>query len=287
MAGTEGDSLDIKPIAPKADQPEGQSQSMASGADATRQFRQALLVWGAFILAAILLNGTIPFALGTDLRAWTASPAKSILLPLVFYGVFFLALPLILIKGWRTVRRPDFLIPLCLAIAGVTFWRFFWPGATLAVVVLAYLHRRFDLSNYGVRSKGWKADALAVALMGLLGLIPVLMQPARSSLSMTAAITACVGRLFGNPASSVENLFYFGFMTERLSYRTGKWLTPLIIALMYTAHEISNPEYWYGGMNFVLVLIGVALWAGIYLWRRNAVVIWLGDGLYRFVLSLF
>jgi hypothetical protein len=59
---------------------------------------------------------------------------------------------------------------------------------------------------------------------------------------LQAALLTALDRLFANPASSVENLFYFGFLTERLSYRTGKWLTPLLIGLMYTAHEMSNPE---------------------------------------------
>ncbi len=50
---------------------------------------------------------------------------------------------------------------------------------------------------------------------------------------------------------------------------------------------MSNPEYWYGSMSFALVFVGVALWTVIYLWRRSAIVIWLGDGLYRFVMALF
>ena len=94
-------------------------------------------------------------------------------------------------------------------------------------------------------------------------------------------------RLFANPASSVENLFYFGFLAERLSYLVGQWLTPPLIGLMYTAHEISNPEYWYGGMNFVLIFVGVTIWTAIYLWRRGVIAIWLGDGFYRFVGRLF
>ena len=91
------------------------------------------------------------------------------------------------------------------------------------------------------------------------------------------------GRLFANAGASVENLFYFGFLTERLSRKTGRWLTPLLIGLMYVAHEMSNPEYWYEGMNFILTYIGVAIFASIYLWRRSVVVIWLGDGLVRLI----
>jgi hypothetical protein len=273
--------MKIKDNAPRAS-----GQAGGAPSDAGRQFRQAVLVWCIFFVLLILLNGTIPFALGADLHAWTGSPIKSILLGFVVYGILFLAVPLILIKGWETVRRPAFLLPLCLAVLGVTFSHFFPLGAALAAAVLAYLHARFDLSGFGIRSRGWRGDFLAVLLMGVLGLVPLLMRPSLAGLSPASAVTAALNRLFANPASTVENLFYFAFMTERLSYRA-KWLTPLLIGLMYTAHEMSNPEYWYGGISFGFLFGGVAIWAAIYLWRRSAVVIWLGDGLYRFVLALF
>ncbi len=259
----------------------------ASAPDRSRQAQQALLLWVAFFILLVLFNGTIPFALGADLRAWTDSPAKLIPFGLIFYAGIFLVVPLILIKGWKIVRRPAFLLPLILAVLGLTFWHYFWPGVAVAVGMLAYLHWRFDLSGYGIRSSGWKGDLAAVLLMGILGMLPVLMQSAPIAISPKAGAVAMLMRLFANPASSVENLFYFGFLTERLSYRAGKWLTPLLIGVMYTAHEMSNPEYWYGGMSFGLVFVGVVIWAAIYLWRRSAAVIWLGDGLYRFVLGLF
>ncbi len=262
------------------------SQEAGGGFEKERQFRQAVLVWFAFFVLLVLFNGTIPFALGADLHAWTASPVKSVLFGLIFYGGIFLAVPLILIKGWETVRRPAFLLPLCVAMLGIAFWHTFWPGVAVAVAVLAYLHWRFDLSGYGIRSNGWKIDLLAILLMGFLGAIPVFMQAASLTFAPGRAVTAGLTRLFANPASSVENLFYFGFLTERISYKAGRWITPLLIGLMYTAHEMSNPEYWYGGMSFGFVFVGVALWAAIYLWRRSAVVIWLGDGLYRFVMAL-
>ncbi len=255
--------------------------------DKGRQARQALIVWIVFFVLLVLFNGTIPFALGADLRAWTSSPAKLIPFGFVFYGVLFLAVPLTLIKGWNTVRRPAFLVPLAIGILGMTFWHYFSPGVTVTVAVLAYLHWRFDLSGYGIRSNGWKGDLAAILVMGLLGAVPVLMRGSFSAIFPGSAVVAALTRLFANPASSAENLFYFGFLAERLSYKTGKWLTPPLIALMYTAHEMSNPEYWYGGMAFGVVFVGIALWTAIYLWRRSAAVIWIGDGLYRFVLALF
>ncbi len=266
------------------------SDPALQGTDAVEQNRranQAIIVWCVFFVLLVLLNGTIPFALGVDLRTWTASPIKSPLLGFVVYGVLFLAVPLVLIKGWDTVRKPAFLLPLILAVLGITFWHAFWPGVTVAIAVLAYLHWRFDLSAYGIRSHGLRADLAAIVLMGILGLVPVLTRSSLSNVSPANAVGAALTRLFANPASSFENLFYFGFLAERLSYKAGPWLTPLLVGLMYTAHEMSNPEYWYGGMSFVLIVAGVAIWAAIYLWRRSAVVIWLGDGLYRFVIALF
>lgn len=249
--------------------------------------RQALLLWGIFFVLIVLLNGTIPFLMGVDLHAWTGSTFKSILLAFVIYAVLFLAVPLVLIKGWETVRKPSFIYPLCLAMAAVSLWQFLPGAAAVAVLVLVYLHRRFDLSDYGIRSSGWKSDLMAILIIGLLGFFPLLMRPLPHSVSLGAALQALVGRLFTNPASTVENLFYYGFLTERLSYRTGRWLTPPLIGLMYTAHEMSNPEYWYGNMSFILIFVGVTIWASIYLWRRSAVVIWLGDGLYRFAGKFF
>jgi hypothetical protein len=246
-----------------------------------------LLLWGIFFVTAVLINGTVPFMLGVDVHAWTQSAAKSVLLSFVVYAVLFLAVPLVLIKGWETVRQPAFWLPLGLAMATITFWHFFPGGVILSILVLAYLHWRFDLSDYGIRSRGWKGDLLAIALMGLLGFVPSLMRSSAPTLSVGSALLTALQRLFANPASSVENLFYFGFLTERLSDRAGRWLTPPLIGLMYTAHEMSNPEYWYGNVNFGLIFVGVTIWAAIYLWRRGVVAIWLGDGLYRFAGKLF
>lgn len=56
--------------------------------------KQALIVWVAFLVLNILLNGTIPFVLGSDLKAWTVSPNKTFLFNLVQYGLMFLVVPL-------------------------------------------------------------------------------------------------------------------------------------------------------------------------------------------------
>jgi hypothetical protein len=241
----------------------------------------AVLVWALFILSAILLNGAIPFALGRDLHAWTYSTFKAIAFHLIIYAGLFLVVPLILLKGWGTVSRPAFLLPLIIAVAAITLSAVVRPAAAIVVIVLAYLHKRVDLSDFGIRSNGWKKDAVAVILIIVIGAAPALFRQSASSATVSEALLAGVKRLFANPASTVENLFYFGFLAERVSHSRAKRFTPLIIAFMYVTHEMTNPEYWYEHVSFIMIFFGIAIYTAIYMWRRSVIVIWLGDGLSR------
>lgn len=249
--------------------------------------RQALILWGAYIILTILINGTIPFALGKDVHAWTASSQKDVLANLIVYGLIFLFVPLILTKGWDTVRQPGFLLLLLLAFLAMTLRTYLRPVSAIAVLVLAYLHYHYDLSDLGFRSRGWRGDVAAVLLIALLSGTQRLFSVRPFSIHVEDAFFAGMDRLFFNPASTTENLFYFGFLAERLSYKFGKLWTSLLIGLMYMLHEMTNPEYWYEGEFFPMIFIGVALFAWIYLWRRNIIAIWLGDGLGRFIGRLF
>ncbi len=252
-----------------------------------QRFRQAMVTWGVFMALFVLINGTIPFMLGYDLRAWTASTTKIVLLSFLISGCVFLNVPLILTKGWTVVRQPSFWLPVLVAVVGIVLW---WPvnrfAASLVVPVLIYLHRRFDLSELGFRSFGLKGDILAILLMGMLSFLPALAAGLPQKLAFATAFQAGMLRLFGNPASTVENLFYFGFLTEPMSHKFGRWLTPALIGLMYTLHEMSNPEYWYNHTAFGWIFAAITVSAAVYVWRRSSVVIWLGDGLSRFVTSL-
>lgn len=243
--------------------------------------REALIVWLVFIVLNVAVNGTIPFLLGHDLRAWSESPWKLMLVGFVGYGLLFTVVPLVLIKGWATVRQPAFLFPLCVAVMAMTLFNVFRGVMFIAVLILAFLHWRFDLSDYGIRWRDWRADAGAALLIGLLAAVPALLGGTSPQFDLRAALIAGMDRWFANPASTVENLFYYGFLAERISRSTGTWITALSIAAMYTAHEMSNPEYWYEGLNFGLIFVGVGLFTLIYLWRRSVVPIWIGDGLAR------
>jgi hypothetical protein len=248
--------------------------------------RQVLVVWVAFFAATLSFNLLIPLALGFDLHEWTYSTAKGLLLFSVDYAGFFVVVPLVLVKGWRTVRKPAFLIPMLAAAVSVVLWYPIHYIATIAIVVYVYLHWRYDLGELGFRSRGLVGDSAGVLLLGALGLLQGTVSGALAQIAVLPALTSTVFRMFGNPASTVENLFYFGFITDRLGNRFNRYLVPFLIGAMYTAHEISNPEYWYEGTSFVFIFIGVTVMAALYLWRRSVVVVWLADGLSWFLARL-
>jgi hypothetical protein len=218
-----------------------------------------------------------------NLHSWTYSDAKGLLLFTVNYAGFFLILPLLLTKGWVTFKKPSFFVPVAAAAVSVVLWYPLRYIATVAIIVYIYLHRRFDLSELGFRSKGWKGDAAAIGIVGVLGLLQALFSSSLIQFTVLPALSATVFRMFGNPASTVENLFYFGFLTDRIGKQLNRWAVPFLIGTMYTMHELSNPEYWYEGLSFVYVFIGVTLLAAIYMWRRNIVATWLSDGFQWFL----
>jgi hypothetical protein len=252
-----------------------------------RRVRDALTLWAIYLATAVLTNGTIPFMLGADMRGWTASVTKDVIVHITIYAGLFLVIPLILTKGRNLVLQAAFLIPLLVAVAAISIRPFFRPSVALVVFILAYLHRRYDLSELGIRSHGWRSDVVAVLFLAGLNAVPGLLRSEPGVVTVGQALLAGLDRWFANPASTTETLFYFGFLTERLSRTTGRWLTPVLIGLMYTAHEMTNPEYWYEGLVFGMVFVGVAVIAALYLWRRSTVVLWLGDGLGRALGQLF
>jgi hypothetical protein len=247
--------------------------------------RQALLVWVLFFAATFTINLLIPFFFGFDLHDWSFSNAKRLLVFSLDYAGFFLIVPWMLTKGWGVFKKPSFMVPVAAAAISVVIWSSFAYVAVIALAVYAYLHWRFDLSELGLRTKGWKGDAVAILLVGSLGLLQALAASSMLQLAVLPAFYSVLFRMFGNPASTVENLFYYGFLTERLGNQWSRYLVPFVVGTLYTAHEMSNPAYWYQGVNFPFIFIGVTVFAAVYMWRRNIIVIWLSDG-FRWFFSM-
>jgi len=251
--------------------------------DKRESTRVAVIVWLVFFAVTVSVNLLIPLLFGLNLHEWTYSNTKGLLLFAVNYAGIFLILPLILTKGWATFKKPSFFLPVVVAAISVVMWYPLHYVATIAIIVLVYLHWRFDLSELGFRSKGWKGDAAAIGIVGALGLLQGAFSSTTLQFAVLPALSATVFRMFGNPASTVENLFYFGFLTNRLGKSLNRYAVPFIVGVLYTFHEMSNPEYWYEGSSFIFVFIGVTIFAAVYLWRRSIVVTWLSDGLQWFM----
>lgn len=228
----------------------------------------------------------IPLAFGVNLHDWTYSGQKGLLLFSIVYAGFFIVVPLWLTKGWGLVKKPGFFVPMLAACVSVVFWIQIPYIAAVAIAVFVYLHWRYNLSDLGFKSKGWRGDALALLVVIALVLLQASSSIGALQFAVLPAFLTTAFRMFGNPASTVENLFYFSFLTERIGKQWSRYLVPFIIGAMYTAHELTNPAYWYEGTSFVFIFVGVTLFAAIYLWRRSIVVTWLSDGLRWFLGSL-
>lgn len=249
--------------------------------------RHALSLWVVFFCLAVVLNWAGPLLAGIDLHAWTYSKWKGVLVDSLIYGCVFMAGPVLLVKGGSAARQPSVYIPLLVAIAALAARPFARPTAAIALLALVYLHVRHDLSALGLASPWSRRGVAAIFILGLLPLALRGISPEPWGWHPGVALVAALDRLLLNPASTNENLFYFGLLTERLGSWAGRWKTPLLIGALYTAHEMSNPEYWYEGVNFLLVFVGVAVSAAAYLWCRSAVAIWLSSGVARFVTRLW
>jgi hypothetical protein len=241
---------------------------------------RALAVWLGFFGVAAALNFLVPTWAGIDLEAWTYSALKRALIFTLVYGLWFTAVPLLDEKGWAGLRRRDLLGLGAVAVLGSALAAAQPWFAAATVGTLALLHVRGDLSGLGVRSRGALGDALAVALLVAASALDLLGRGPDLRLDWRAGLAAALARLFANPASSVENLFYFGYLTERLARRIRGWAAP-VVAGLYTLHEMSNPEYWLEGMSFGFTFLAVLVTAAVFLWRRSVIVIWLASGLAR------
>lgn len=232
-----------------------------------------------FLATAVVVDGTIPFVLGADLRSWSTSRAKSVVVAFTFYAGMFWIVPLVLVGGRERLRQPGFVAGVALGVVGIIVSPAFRPAAALVLPAVAWLHARYGLSELGIRSRGWRGDVLAILLLGAMGALAALAVQAGGPKGAGSAFGSTAQRMFGNPASTVEYLFYFGFLGERLLPRLGPWLTMPVLALMYVTHEMVNPEYWYGHVAFGTLFVALVVMGAVWVWRRSTPVVWLGDGL--------
>lgn len=242
-----------------------------------------ILIWFVFIFLAIIFNRTIQFIFGFDVKNWTYSTLKSLLFNIFIYGIVFYIIPIFYTN--RKNLKWNWLIYICsfLSILGLGLSIYSrWFNILLYISVVILIIKGY-LTNLGFeRIKFWEFILLTI-FYGILYLIPVLVTRSNQNLTINDAISSLIDRMFLNPASTVEFIFYFGFIGKRLSLMLGKIITPIALGLMYTIHEISNPEYWFENINFIFIPFGIAIFSYIFLWKKNLIPIWIADGIGRFI----
>lgn len=87
-----------------------------------KKARTAVVVWVAVLCIYSDNQLVLPLVFKWDLNDWTYSVAKGLLLFSIVYAGFFIVVPLTLTKGWGTIKKLGFFLPMAAAMVSVVFW---------------------------------------------------------------------------------------------------------------------------------------------------------------------
>ncbi len=153
----------------------------------------------------------------------------------------------------------------------IVFWLL-----TVALIAYVRLFERRPMSSVGLGWPKWGSVVFglggAVATVGAMALmymsvLPSLgVSPNQSAVDGLTALPAWFRVLLIIRAAVFEELFYRGFMIERLTQITGRrWLAALISLVAFTLAHLS---YW-GWVHLIIAGLGGLVLTGLYLWRRD------------------
>jgi membrane protease YdiL (CAAX protease family) len=149
---------------------------------------------------------------------------------------------------------------------------------TLAVIIVGYIvlveHR--GLSSVGLRRPGWKSAAFGLAAAAVmvagsaliyLELFPALgLSADEAGVSILQATPIWFRTVLILRAAVFEELYFRGFMIERLTSITGmRWLAALISLLAFTFAHLG---FW-GWPHLLIAGFAGGILTGLYLWRRD------------------
>jgi uncharacterized protein len=151
----------------------------------------------------------------------------------------------------------------------------YWALSGLLIGYIVLVERR-PLSSVNLRRPTWKSFAfgtatavLMVAGIALLyaAVLPVLGPSASAGrLDTIKALPAWFRVMLILRAAAFEELFYRGFVIERLTDLTGlRWLAAVISV---TAFTLAHLEYW-GWAHLLIAGFAGCLLTGLYIWRRD------------------
>lgn len=151
----------------------------------------------------------------------------------------------------------------------------YWVLSALLVGYILLIERR-PLSSVGLRAPGWKSWAFGIATAAIMiagmACIYLVMFPALG----LSANEGALGAIQATPvwfraavilrAAWFEELFFRGFMIERLTEITGMRSVAAVISLL--AFTFAHLSYW-GWAHLLVAGFGGALLTGLYLLRRD------------------
>jgi membrane protease YdiL (CAAX protease family) len=151
----------------------------------------------------------------------------------------------------------------------------YWALALIIVGYVVIIEHR-PLSSLGLRRPGWKSAVFGVAAAAVmvagsagiyLGLFPALgLSPNDSAMSTLQATPLWFRTVLILRAAVFEELYFRGFMIERLASITGvRWLAALISLLAFT---FAHLRFW-GWPHLLIAGFAGGILTGLYLWRRD------------------
>jgi membrane protease YdiL (CAAX protease family) len=150
----------------------------------------------------------------------------------------------------------------------------FWVSAIAVIGFVALVERR-PLASLGVRPPRWTSLILgiggAAVIVAGMALIYLVLFPALnlSDAGTTASLLSTplwfrIGLV--TRAAVFEELFFRGFMIERLSVITNlRWLAAIISLVAFTISHLSG----WGWAHLIVAGFGGVVLTGLYLWRRD------------------
>jgi len=151
----------------------------------------------------------------------------------------------------------------------------FWVLVANLIAYVLFVERR-PISSVGLKRPTWKSIAFGFAAGAIMvagfAFIYMVIYPAVGLADKQGALEAVKATplwfrvLVVIRAAVLEELYYRGFMIERLTEITGfRWLAA---AISFSIFTIAHLGYW-GGAHLIVAAFGGAVLTGLYLFRRD------------------
>lgn len=247
------------------------------------RFVEFIIIYILCLLSVVLINDSLLLFNHENIFIWNNSKGHNLIFSILIYSILYFSLPLLFTKYFRRLTEIDFLLPFLFAVVAIPLTSYFRLGTIITLLLLIFIHNKFDLTAIGIRTTDWKKDIFPFITLLILIFIPLLIYKLFYSSEILSSIVKVEERIFGSSYAYIEFLFFFGFGAERIIPVTGKISALILIPLLYLAIDYNNPILWSINFSYAAEFGILLITASVYLWRRNIVVLWLTAGIWRFL----